>query len=80
MTAVSLANLGDLSEKYRLYGVCNACRDMRLLPMVRLLHDLGADFPIRGVRHRLRCHECGSRDCGIRIVWWGCEAIAEGEK
>jgi len=24
MTAVSLATLGDLSEKYGLYGVCNS--------------------------------------------------------
>ena len=71
MNAVTLANLGDLSEKYRLYGVCNTCSTMRLVPMVRVLHDLGAAFPISGVRHRLRCQECGSRDCGIRVVWCG---------
>ena len=75
MTAVTLATLGDLSEKYRLYGVCNTCHTMRLLPMVRLLHDLGVDFPISGVRYRIRCQGCGGRDCGIRIVGWGCERI-----
>lgn len=71
MRPITLAKLGDLSDNYRLHGVCNAYHGMRVLTMVRLLHDLGADFPISAVRYRLRCRECGGRDCGIRIVWCG---------
>jgi hypothetical protein len=69
---LTLATLGDLSAAYQLHGVCNACHGMRPLPMVRLLHELGAGFPIGQVRNRLSCRERGGRDCGIRIVWVGC--------
>ena len=51
--------------------MCNACHSMRDLKMVVLVAKLDPAFPIAGVRTRLRCRECGSRDCGIRLVWTG---------
>ena len=44
---------------------------MRMLDLEQLLRQLGADFPTGQVEARLRCRECGSKDCGIRIVWAG---------
>jgi hypothetical protein len=71
MQPVSIKTLGDLSTAYQLCGVCNGCRSMRQLAMIALLAKLGPAFPIAGVRSRLRCRECGGRDCGIRMVWVG---------
>jgi hypothetical protein len=33
-----------------------------------LLHTHG-DLSINTVAAKLRCKQCGSRDCGVRIVW-----------
>ena len=71
MSAVALATLADLTKSYRLYGVCNSCRRMEQMNLLKLSMALGAGFPITDVKARLCCSKCGSKDCGIRIVWSG---------
>lgn len=78
MQPVSIRTLGDLSVAYQLSGVCNACHSMRDLAMTVLLANLGPTFPIVGVHIRLRCRECGGRDCGVRVVWTGNPAPGGG--
>ncbi len=71
MTAVAVSTLADLTQSYRLYGVCNACHRMERINLLKLSLALGAAFPIMRVKTKLRCNKCDSRDCGIRIVWAG---------
>jgi hypothetical protein len=75
---IGLFILEDLSDKYRLYGVCNACHRMDRLNLFSLVTRLGSDFPIGQVKTRLKCGECRSKDCGIRIVWVGKAEYAYG--
>ena len=68
MEAVGLINLQDLTNSYRLYGVCNSCHRMGSLNKPQLVALLGRACPISRVRTKLRCYACESKDCGIRIV------------
>ena len=72
MAAVGISQLADLTASYRLYGVCNTCYRMDQLNLLRLSNSLGPQFPISQVKTKLRCLNCESKDCGIRIVWAGC--------
>ncbi len=76
--ARGVTRLGDLGDRYDLHGVCHACRDMRPLSLAGLLRRLGAEAPLASLRSRLRCAVCGSRDCGVRIIWSGARACAYG--
>lgn len=71
MTSLTIATLGDLDGAYQLHGVCCACRSMRQIDLAMLLDRLGAAFRIGQVRHRLRCRDCGGRECEIRLIWTG---------
>ena len=71
MSSFALSTLADLTQSYRLYGVCNACHRMERVNLIKLSMALGAAFPIMRIKTKLRCHECRSKDCGIRIVWVG---------
>jgi hypothetical protein len=73
MTVVSISTIQDLTDKYRLYGVCNTCHRMDRLNLFSLVTRLGATFPIGQVKMKLRCKQCRSKDCGVRIVWVGCQ-------
>jgi hypothetical protein len=71
MTAAALSTLADLTHSYRLYGVCNTCHRMERINLFKVSQVLGLGFPITRLKSKLRCDECDSRDCGIRIVWDG---------
>ena len=54
-------------DQYRFLAVCESCNRM-----VRLDRDkLSDDMTIPALRERVTCQECGSQDCGIRIVYVG---------
>ena len=72
MAAVGISRLADLTASDRLYGVCNDCYRIERLNLLRLSNSLGPQFPISQVKTKLRCRDCESKDCGIRIVWAGC--------
>lgn len=71
MSSIALATLADLTQPYRLYGVCNACQRMELVNLFKATQSFGGAFPIARIKHKLRCGGCHSKDCGIRIVWAG---------
>ena len=71
MAVVTVSTLADLLDSYRVYGVCNACHRMNQVNLLRLSIALGAGFLIMRIKTKLRCHQCRSKDCGIRVVWAG---------
>ena len=62
MPEISVSTLHDLTVDYRLYSVCNACQRMAKLSLLPLLNMLGAAFPIKRIKHKLRCQSCSSSD------------------
>jgi len=68
---VGLERLSDMNDKFRLYGVCGDCIRMERLNVPKLIHELGAETSIGAVGPKLLCRGCGSRSCGVRIVWTG---------
>lgn len=76
--AREISRLGDLGERYALHGVCHSCRAMRPLSVTRLLRRLGEAMPLAALGARLRCGQCGSGDCGLRIIWTGARGCAYG--
>lgn len=76
--ARDITRLGDLGERYHLHGVCHQCRDMRPLCLASLLRRLGAAMPLAALGAKLRCGSCGSRDCGLRIIWSGARSCTYG--
>ena len=62
------SNLSDLTKNHALSGVCNRCGRMLRLSITRLIMARG-DIEIKTVKDKLKCQDCGSRDCGIRISW-----------
>ncbi|NNM00753.1 MAG: hypothetical protein HKO62_08395 [Gammaproteobacteria bacterium] len=73
-----VTRLGDLGERYDLHGVCHSCRAMRPLSMATLLRRLGEAMPLAALSARLRCQQCGSGDCGVRIIWAGARVCVYG--
>lgn len=62
------AVLGDaVRDAHLLWISCADCgRRVRLAPAA-LAKRLGYDFPLRGLRHRMRCSRCGARDVEVRL-------------
>lgn len=62
------AVLGDaVRDSHLLWITCVDCgRRVRLAPAA-LARRLGYDFPLRGLRTRLKCSRCGAREVEIRL-------------
>ncbi|GIS19253.1 MAG: hypothetical protein CM15mP120_11690 [Pseudomonadota bacterium] len=57
-------SLNDLVESFHLYAECERCQRSVQLDIEKLIVRLGGDFPITGVRDRLRCTSCNIREPG----------------
>ena len=68
----TLSRVGDFDPaKYTIYAHCGACgHNAGLDP-----EKVGRDVEVRMLSSRLRCAECGSRECSIRIVFTGAGAF-----
>jgi hypothetical protein len=55
------AALAHVDDRYYYGCYCGACKHTARLSLVKLRAQLGDDFPLRNVRPRLRCRQCGSR-------------------
>jgi len=61
-------------DQFRILGVCKACGWTDWLDRTRLSDEMTIDALLA----RMSCRECGSRDCGIRIVYVGPGEYAHG--
>lgn len=59
--------LGEAAEGWMSTAHCRQCKHTREIDLQALVERLGADFPVRGIRQRLRC-QCGARDPIIGFV------------
>jgi len=55
------------ADQFRVLGAYEACGRVEWLDREKLLDDMTIDT----LRERVTCQACGSRDCGIRIVYVG---------
>ena len=67
----TMHSLNDLVESFHLYAECERCQRSVQLDIEKLIVRLGGDFPITGVRDRLRCTSCNIRSQDVRIVFVG---------
>ncbi len=64
----TLTRIGDFDPaEFTIYAYCGACDHSAPVDA----EMVGQDVEVRTLPSRLRCAECGSRDCSIRIVYTG---------
>jgi hypothetical protein len=68
--------LAELTDCFRLYGVCIPCGRMEQLDLEALIGLLGGDATVTDVRSRLRCRQCGVRRSDLRVVYVGRDALS----
>lgn len=54
-------------DQFRILAACVACSHCDWLNR----DNLPGEMTIEALRYRLTCQKCGSRQCGIRIVYSG---------
>jgi hypothetical protein len=54
-------------DRFRILGACSACNHTSWLDRARIPEHM----EIGKLREQITCKACGSRDCGIRIVYDG---------
>ncbi|MEM7168939.1 MAG: hypothetical protein AAF530_02140 [Pseudomonadota bacterium] len=66
------ATLGELAaESIAIFCWCNRCQHNAVLPVERLISELGPAQPVPDVGCYLRCQNCGSKDVATRPDWPG---------
>ena len=54
-------------DQFRILAACDACQHTDWINRMQL----PGEMTIEALRSRLTCQKCGSRQCGIRIVYTG---------
>jgi hypothetical protein len=62
------ASLAHVDDSYYYGAYCRKCKHSARLSLVKLRAHLGDDFPLAGVKERLRCRRCGSRQVVITFL------------
>ncbi|MEM9622895.1 MAG: hypothetical protein AAF993_14685 [Pseudomonadota bacterium] len=73
-----MQTLAELITCFQLYAVCEPCQRVEQIDVEKIIAREGPDYPITGVRKRLRCRQCGERSNALRIVYVGTNAKASG--
>jgi hypothetical protein len=60
--------LKDVTDDYYYGCSCQSCLHTARLSLSKLRSHLGDNFPIRNIRHRLKCQICGSRKVTITFL------------
>ena len=55
------ACLAHVNDTYYYGAYCRKCKHSARLSLMKLRAHLGDNFPLREVRHKLRCEKCGDR-------------------
>ena len=61
--------LKDVTDDYHYGCSCQSCLHTARLSLSKLHSHLGADFPLRIIRERLKCQICSSRK--VTITFFG---------
>ncbi|MDJ0863352.1 MAG: hypothetical protein QNJ82_14085 [Gammaproteobacteria bacterium] len=73
----TLSHIGDFDPaKFTIYASCATCGHSAPLDGDRV----GQEVEVWTLPSRLRCAECGSRECSIRIVFTAAGEFAYGER
>jgi hypothetical protein len=64
-----MGTLGQLSTRIVIYACCTGCDRMVPLDTEALITRLGAEFPVTGIRGRLRCRVCLARSHEVRLLY-----------
>jgi hypothetical protein len=60
--------IGDvLRDGRRLWLYCETCAHSTLRDPAELARHVGYDFPVPGLKARLRCSACGGRTVDVRV-------------
>jgi hypothetical protein len=62
------ALLKDVNDDYYYGCQCTSCLHTARLSLSKLRARLGADFPLRKIRERLKCQICSSRKVTITFL------------
>jgi hypothetical protein len=62
------ATLKDVTDDYYYGCSCQSCLHTARLSLSKLRAHLGADFPLRKIRERLKCQICSSRKVTITFL------------
>lgn len=62
------ASLKDVTDSYYYGCSCQSCLHTARLSLSKLRAHLGADFPLRKIRERLKCVICSSRKVTITFL------------
>jgi hypothetical protein len=62
------ATLKEVNDDYYYGCSCQSCLHTARLSLSRLRAHLGADFPLRKIRERLKCEICSSRNVIITFL------------
>jgi len=67
---IKAMTLGDLKDsQVDIFCWCNRCSHNAVLPLDRLLPELGPTVAVPEIGARLRCSGCGSKDVATRPAW-----------
>jgi len=69
MPEVRLDTLAAIRDKHRHWCYCLQCKRDTPLDLEQLAARIGWDVPLLGIKSRLRCSRCGSRDVQISVVY-----------
>jgi hypothetical protein len=62
------ATLAHVDDRYYYGAYCRMCKHSARLSLVKLRANLGDNFPVSKIRHRLRCERCQSRAVVITFL------------
>ena len=60
--------LKDVTDEYYYGCSCQSCLHTARLSLAKLRFHLGADFPLRKIRERLKCQICSSRKVTVTFL------------
>jgi len=69
MPEVRLDALAAIRFKHRLWCYCLQCKRDKPLDLDKLAERIGWDAPLLGLKSRLRCSRCGSREVQTSLVY-----------
>ncbi len=72
------ATLGELAEQgIGVFCWCNRCSHNGVLPVARLILELGPEMAVPEIGCALRCSRCGSKDIATRPDWPGLGQVTQ---
>jgi hypothetical protein len=52
----------------RLLAICNQCANTVELNKRQLINKYGREYPVPGIKSKLKCTRCGSDSCAVQLA------------